>query len=132
AVEFFGVGRGAQRWLDLGLLRFQPSEAMKLALPLALAAMLARASLPPDWRTVLASVALIAAPVALVAIQPGLGTAVMVGVSGGCVLFLAGLSWRLIVGLFAALAAAATLVWINMHEYQQDRIRTFLDPETDP
>src|SRR5699024_6487009 len=58
--------------------------------------------------------------------------AVLVGMSGGCVLFLAGLSWRLIVGLFAALAAAAPLVWINLHEYQQDRIRTFLDPETDP
>ncbi len=132
AVEFFGVGRGAQRWLDLGLLRFQPSEAMKLALPLALAAMLARVNLPPDWRFVLAAVALIAAPVGLIVIQPDLGTAVLVGMSGGCVLFLAGLSWRLIITLVTALAAAAPLIWLNLHEYQQDRIRTFLDPETDP
>lgn len=132
AVEFFGVGRGAQRWLDLGVLRFQPSEAMKLALPLALAAMLDRKPLPPDWRTVLLAAVLIVVPVGLIVMQPDLGTAVLVGVSGGCVLFLAGLRWRLIFGLGAGLAAAAPLVWFRLHEYQQDRIRTFLDPELDP
>lgn len=132
AVMVFGVGRGAQRWLDLGLLRFQPSEAMKLALPLALAAMLDRKPLPPDWRTMLAAVVLIVVPVGLVVIQPDLGTAVLVAMSGGSVLFLAGLRWRLIIGLSTALAAAAPLIWINLHEYQQDRIRTFLDPESDP
>ncbi len=132
AVVFFGVGRGAQRWLDLGLLRFQPSEAMKLALPLALAAMLDRKPLPPDWRTVIAAATLIAVPVGLIVIQPDLGTAVLVGMSGACVLFLAGLRWRLIIGVSAALAAAAPLIWLNLHEYQQDRIRTFLDPESDP
>lgn len=132
AVVFFGVGRGAQRWLDLGLLRFQPSEAMKLALPLALAALLHRKPLPPDWRTVLASAALIGFPVGLIVIQPDLGTAVLVGMSGACVLFLAGLRWRLIIGLATTLAAAAPLIWINLHEYQRDRIRTFIDPESDP
>lgn len=132
AVMFFGVGRGAQRWLDLGLLRFQPSEAMKLALPLALAALLHRKPLPPDWRTVLIAAALIALPVGLIVVQPDLGTAVLVGLSGACVLFLAGLRWRLILGLGAALAAAAPLIWMNLHEYQRDRIRTFLNPESDP
>jgi len=132
AVAFFGVGRGAQRWLDLGLLRFQPSEAMKLALPLALAALLHRKPLPPDWRTVLASAALVAVPVGLIVVQPDLGTAVLVGLSGACVLFLAGLRWRLIFGVGAALAAAAPLIWLNLHEYQRDRIRTFIDPESDP
>jgi rod shape determining protein RodA len=132
AVVFFGVGRGAQRWLDLGLMRFQPSEAMKLALPLALAALLDRKALPPDWRTVLVAAVLIAVPVGLIVIQPDLGTAVLVGMSGACVLFLAGLRWRLILGLGAALAAAAPLIWLNLHEYQRDRIRTFLNPESDP
>jgi len=132
AVVFFGVGRGAQRWLDLGLLRFQPSEAMKLCLPLMLAALLDRKPLPPDWRTVLISVALVAVPVGLIVVQPDLGTAVLVGLSGACVLFLAGLRWRLIIGLGLSLAAAAPLLWLNLHEYQRDRIRTFLNPESDP
>lgn len=132
AVVFFGVGRGAQRWLDLGIIRFQPSEAMKLALPLALAALLHGRPLPPDWRNLLVSTALIAAPVALIVIQPDLGTALLVGLSGACVLFLAGLRWRLILGLGVAAAAAAPLVWMRLHDYQRDRIRTFLNPENDP
>lgn len=132
AVAFFGVGRGAQRWLDLGLMQFQPSEAMKLALPLALAALMHRKPLPPDWRTVLIAAMLIGVPVGLIVIQPDLGTAVLVGMSGACVLFLAGLRWRLILGLGTLLAAAAPLIWLNLHEYQRNRIRTFLDPETDP
>lgn len=131
-VAFVGVGRGAQRWLDLGVITFQPSEAMKLALPLALAAMLDHRSLPPDWRTLLFSTILIAVPVALIVVQPDLGTAVLVGTGGMCVLFLAGLSWRLMGALAVALAAAAPLIWINLHEYQRDRIRTFIDPESDP
>ena len=132
AVVFFGVGRGAQRWLDLGLLRFQPSEAMKLALPLALAALLQGKPLPPDWRTVVLAAGLIALPIGLIVLQPDLGTAVLVGMSGACVLFLAGLRWRLIFGLGGALAAAAPLIWLNLHEYQRGRIRTFIDPESAP
>lgn len=132
AVAFFGVGRGAQRWLDLGIISFQPSEAMKLALPLALAALLNGRELPPDWRSLAIAAVLIAAPVGLIVIQPDLGTAVLVGLSGACALFLAGMRWRLILGLGAALTAAAPLLWINLHEYQRDRIRTFLSPESDP
>jgi rod shape determining protein RodA len=131
-VVFFGVGRGAQRWLDLGVVRFQPSEAMKLALPLALAALMDRQPLPPGWRTIAIASLLIALPVGLIVIQPDLGTAVLVGLSGACVMFLAGLRWRVIFGLAGALAAAAPLIWINLHGYQQDRIRTFLDPASDP
>jgi rod shape determining protein RodA len=132
AVLFFGVGRGAQRWLDLGVVRFQPSEAMKLALPLMLAMLLNRRSLPPDWPTLLLAAVLIAAPVALIVMQPDLGTSVLVGTSGLCLLFLAGLRWRVILAMAAALAAAAPAVWMNLHQYQQHRIATFLNPESDP
>jgi len=132
AVVFFGVGRGAQRWLDLGVIRFQPSEAMKLMLPLVLAAVLHVRRLPPDWRTLALAGVLIAVPVGLIVIQPDLGTAVLIGASGACVLFLAGLRWRLILGAAATLAAAAPLLWLKLHEYQRDRIRTFLNPESDP
>jgi rod shape determining protein RodA len=132
AVLLFGVGRGAQRWLDLGVVRFQPSEAMKLALPLALAVLLDRRALPPNWYTLLIASMLIALPVALVVMQPDLGTSVLVGASGLCMLFLAGLRWRLILAMMAALAAAAPLVWLNLHQYQRHRILTFLNPESDP
>ena len=132
AVLFFGVGRGAQRWLDLGVLRFQPSEAMKLALPLMLAMLLDRRRLPPDWLTLAMAAVLIALPVALIVMQPDLGTSVLIGASGLCILFLAGLRWRLILAMMAALAAAAPLVWLNLHQYQRHRILTFLNPESDP
>ncbi len=132
AVALFGVGRGAHRWLDLGLVRFQPSEAMKLALPLILAAVVGRSSLPPNWRTLLIAGVLIAVPVGLIVEQPDLGTAVLVGASGLCLLFLAGLRWRLIFGLAAALTATAPLFWMNLHGYQRERVLTFLNPERDP
>src|SRR5690554_2625731 len=132
AVALFGVGRGAHRWLDLGLVRFQPSEAMKLALPLILAAVVGRSSLPPNWRTLLIAGVLIAVPVGLIVEQPDLGTAVLVGASGLCLLFLAGLRWRLIFSLAAGLTAAAPLFWMNLHGYQRERVLTFLNPERDP
>ncbi len=132
AVLLFGVGRGAQRWLDLGIIRFQPSEAMKLALPLMLAMLLDRRRLPPDWFTLGMAAVLIALPVALIVMQPDLGTSVLLGASGLCMLFLAGLRWRLIVAMVVALAAAAPLLWLNLHQYQRHRILTFLNPESDP
>ncbi len=132
AVWQFGVGRGAQRWLDLGVIRFQPSEAMKLALPLILAALMARRPLPPGWLDLAVAVVLIALPCALIAIQPDLGTAVLVGASGLCLLFLAGLRWRLILAMMAAATAALPLLWLNLHEYQKNRVLTFIDPERDP
>ncbi len=126
------TGKGAQRWLDLGLVRFQPSELMKLALPLVVAWHLADAHLPPDARRVLAAAAAIAVPVTLIALQPDLGTALVVGAAGFFALFLAGLRWRWLAGLGLAAAAGAPALWHFMHDYQRARVLTFLDPERDP
>jgi rod shape determining protein RodA len=132
AVLLFGVGRGAQRWLDLGVIRFQPSEAAKLALPLMLAAMLARRPLPPGWLDLLAAMALIGLPVGLIVLQPDLGTAVLVFASGLCILFLAGMRWRLILAMGALVAVCMPVIWVNLHAYQQHRVMTFFNPESDP
>lgn len=131
-VLVLGEGRGANRWLDLGVVRFQPSEIMKLALPMMLAALLSSQSLPPRWPLVLASGALIGLPAALIAMQPDLGTALLVGVSGAFVLYFGGLSWRWITGIAVTLAASAPVAWQYMHEYQRNRVRMLLDPESDP
>ena len=132
AVLFLGEGRGVRRWLDLGVIRFQPSEAMKIAVPLALAAWLHRKPLPPRLRDVLVCIALVAVPTVLIGIQPDLGTALLVAAGGGMVLFVSGLLWRWIL-LAAALAVAAMpLLWSVMHDYQRNRVLTFLNPESDP
>lgn len=123
---------GAQRWLDLGVLRFQPSEIMKLAVPLAVAAYFHERPLPPGPVSVLAAGALIAVPAVLVALQPDLGTALLIVAGGGFVLYLAGLRWRVILLLLMLAAAAAPLLWFNLHEYQQERVLTFLNPARDP
>jgi rod shape determining protein RodA len=133
AVLAFGeVGKGAQRWLDLGVIRFQPSEMVKLAVPLMIAWYLAEKRLPPSWQRLAFAVLLTVVPVLLIAKQPDLGTALLVGCAGIFVLFLAGISWRLIGGLIVALAGAAPVVWYLMREYQRQRVLTFLDPEKDP
>jgi rod shape determining protein RodA len=132
AVWLFGVGRGAQRWLDLGVIRFQPSEAMKIALPLMLAALMARRPLPPGWLDLGLAMLLIGVPVGLIMLQPDLGTAVLVGASGVCILFLAGMRWRLILGLSAGVLAALPVLWFRLHDYQRSRVLTFLNPERDP
>lgn len=124
--------KGAQRWLDLGVLRFQPSEMMKLAMPMMVAAWLHGKPLPPSWREVLATIALIGLPSVLVMVQPDLGTALLVMAGGGFALYLGGLSWRWILGALAAVAAAAPLLWYRLHDYQRNRVLTFLDPESDP
>ncbi len=127
------IGQGAQRWLDLGVLRFQPSELAKLAVPMMVARYLSDRALPPTLHDVLAGVALALMPVVLIAAQPDLGTALLVAAAGLSVLFLAGLGWRLI-GAFAALAAAgAPLMWLfGMHDYQRQRVLTLFDPQRDP
>ncbi len=126
------VGKGAQRWLDLGILRFQPSELLKVGVPLMLAWFLALQPLPPGgWRTLTAAL-LTAIPAALIARQPDLGTALLVGSSGAFVLFLAGLSWRFITLLVGLAAALAPLLWMNMLDYQKNRVLTLFDPESDP
>jgi len=133
AVLAFGqVGKGAQRWLDLGVLRFQPSELVKLAVPLMIAWYLAEKRLPPSAQRLAVAAALTVVPVLLIAKQPDLGTSLLVGSAGIFVLFLAGISWRLIAFLGVTAAAAAPVVWYLMRDYQRQRVLTFLDPEKDP
>jgi rod shape determining protein RodA len=132
ATWVFGTGRSTSRWLDLGLVRFQPSEIMKLAVPMMMAWYLHPRQLPPNARSLLAAGAILAVPALLIARQPDLGTALLVASSGLFTLFLAGLQWRLILGIAGLAAAAAPALWFVMHEYQRQRVRTFLDPESDP
>jgi len=126
------VGKGAQRWLDLGFVRFQPSEMMKLAVPMMVAWYFSDKRLPPGgWRLLIAGT-LIIVPVMLIAMQPDLGTSLLIGSAGFFALFLAGLSWRLLGGLAVVAAAGTPVLWHFMHDYQRQRVITFLDPEQDP
>jgi rod shape determining protein RodA len=126
------IGKGAQRWLNLGLFKFQPSEIMKLAVPMLAAWYLHDRALPPTWRSLLMLALIIFIPTALVAVEPDLGTAALIAASGALLVLMAGLSMRIIViGLLAA-AAAALLGWSSLHEYQRTRVLTFLNPQTDP
>lgn len=131
-VAVFGEGRGAQSWLRIGPLRFQPSELVKLSLPMMLAWVLHAQPLPPRLGMVLIAMVLTAVPVLLIAEQPDLGTAVLVAASACSLIFLAGLSWRWILGILGVLATAAPVIWHFLWEHQRNRIRTFLDPEADP
>ncbi|MFM7797922.1 MAG: rod shape-determining protein RodA [Planctomycetota bacterium] len=126
------IGKGAQRWLDLGCVRFQPSEIMKLAVPMACAWYLRDRPLPPDWRTLLVLSAMILLPTALTIVQPDLGTGLLILMAGALVVLFAGLQvW--IIGLSGvAGAAAAWGGWYLLHDYQRQRVLTFLDPQTDP
>lgn len=126
------VGKGAQRWLNLGLFRFQPSELMKLALPMMIAYYLSHSTLPPRRLRLLACSLLLVIPTLLVAKQPDLGTALLIASSGVFALFLAGIRWRLIVSMLVILAASAPFAWNMMHDYQQRRVLTFINPENDP
>jgi rod shape determining protein RodA len=133
AVLFVGVGaKGAQRWLSLGGFRFQPSEIMKLAVPLTVAWYLAKRSLPPNPKYVGATLFLMGLPAVLIFFQPDLGTAILVSVSGFFVLFLAGLSWRYITTALAVVLASIWPLWsFVMKDYQKQRVLTLLDPESD-
>ena len=125
--------KGAQRWLGVpGLPRFQPSELMKLAVPLMVASFLADRPLPPTAKTVVSVLALIAAPALLIGLQPDLGTAILVAAAGFAVLLLSGLFWRWV--LLAGLLGLAALpgFWMVMRDYQRQRVLTLLDPESDP
>jgi len=126
------VGKGAQRWLNLGLFSFQPSEMVKLAVPLMIAWYLADKKLPPNWRNLVIATVMIVVPVLLIAKQPDLGTSLLVASAGIFALFLAGISWRLILSFSALGAAAAPVLWFLMRDYQRRRVLTFLDPEKDP
>jgi rod shape determining protein RodA len=126
------IGKGAQRWLDLGIIRFQPSELMKLAVPMTVAWFLHDRPLPPRWPTLLLLTGMILLPVGLVAIQPDLGTAALIAIAGALVIVMAGLSVRIMGGLVAVGIAGAWFGWSFMHDYQRKRVLTFLDPQTDP
>jgi rod shape determining protein RodA len=126
------VGKGAQRWLDLGLFRFQPSEIMKLAVPMLAASFLHERPLPPDWKTLLALAAMVLLPAGLVFLQPDFGTALLVLLSGALVVLMAGLQWQVIAFLGVGAAGAAVVGWRFLHDYQRQRIRIFLDPQADP
>lgn len=132
ATLFVGVGRGTQRWLDIGVLRFQPSELMKLAVPMMVAWYLHSRALPPGWKATFVTLGILLVPTLLIARQPDLGTALLVAASGLFTLYLAGLRWRVLFGFAGAFTAAAPVLWFVMKEYQRDRVRTFLNPEADP
>ncbi len=132
-VAFAGEGRGAQRWLDLGVIRFQPSELLKLAVPMMLAWFLHRRALPPRPQDVLGALVLIGIPAVLILRQPDLGTALLVSASGLFVLFLAGLSWRWMALMTGGAAVGAPLMWFfGMHEYQKQRVLMLFNPDADP
>jgi rod shape determining protein RodA len=130
--QYGEVINGARRWLDLGVTRIQPSELMKIAVPLALAWYFDRYETSLRLRHYVVGAVMLLVPVALIARQPDLGTAVLILASGSFVLFLAGLSWRVIAGLALAFAAALPFGWSVMHDYQRQRILTLLDPTQDP
>ena len=126
------VGKGAQRWLDLGLIRFQPSEIMKLAVPMMAAAFMHERPLPPTWRNLLILAVIVILPAGLVAMQPDLGTAVLIFATGALVVLMAGLQWQVITGLVVAAGGLGVIGWNFLHDYQRQRIRVFLDPQSDP
>jgi rod shape determining protein RodA len=132
-VFLFGVKvNGARRWLPLGFTRIQPSEVMKIAMPLMLAWYFHKFEGALRLRHYLGAALLLFLPFALIAKQPDLGTAILVGAAGFYVIFLAGLPWKVIIGLIAAGASAAPFLWNLMHDYQRKRILTLIDPTTDP
>ncbi|MBF7072624.1 rod shape-determining protein RodA [Glaciecola sp. MH2013] len=134
AVLFFGViGKGAQRWLDLGFIRFQPSEVMKLAVPLMIAWYISQFNLPPRTRNIAIGFVLVFIPTILIAKQPDLGTSLLVASSGIFALFLSGMTWRLIFVITGMAGAFTPIMWFFlMKAYQKQRVLTFLNPESDP
>ncbi|MNF29413.1 cell elongation-specific peptidoglycan biosynthesis regulator RodA [Pseudomonas borbori] len=125
---------GATRWINIpGVIRFQPSEFMKIIMPATIAWYLAKRSLPPSLKHIGISLALIVVPFGLILVQPDLGTSLLVITSGAFVLFIAGLQWRWILGALAALVPIAVAMWFFvLREYQKQRVLTFLNPESDP
>ena len=132
-VMFVGYsGKGAQRWLDLGFMRFQPSELLKIFLPMTVAWYFSEKPMPPTLMQIFVALIIIAIPSALVLRQPDLGTALLIAFGGICVIFLAGVTWRWLM-IFAGFAIASLpLLWFNLHDYQRQRVLTMLNPESDP
>ena len=133
AVDLFGVtNKGAQRWLNIGFTRIQPSEVLKIATPLMLAWYFQQREGVLRWVDFLMAALILIIPVGLIAKQPDLGTAILVLAAGVYVIFFAGLSWKIILGLLVAGVAALPLLWMSMHDYQRQRVLTLIDPTSDP
>jgi rod shape determining protein RodA len=133
AVALFGdVSKGARRWLDLGFMRGQPSEIMKIAMPLLLAWFFHQREAHRRGRDFVVATLLLLVPVALIMRQPDLGTSLLVLAAGFYVIFFAGLPWKVLVGLLVSAVATAPVAWSFLHDYQRNRILTLLDPEKDP
>ena len=132
-VAFFGVGaKGAQRWLSLGFIRFQPSEIMKVAMPLALAWWLSKRALPPTSKAVFIAALMVAAPSFLILRQPDLGTSLLVANSGLAVIYMAGIQWRYILSLILVALMSVWPAWVFvLKDYQKQRILTLFNPESD-
>ena len=134
-VEVMGhTAMGATRWINIpGVIRFQPSELMKIIMPMTIAWYLSRHNLPPRFKHIVISLAMIGVPFVLIVKQPDLGTSLLILASGAFVVFMAGLQWRWIVGAAAAVVPVAVGMWyFVMHDYQKRRVLTFLNPESDP
>jgi len=125
------VGKGAQRWLDIGFMRFQPSEIMKLAVPMICAWYMHERPLPPTFKDLMVMAVFIGIPTAMVVVQPDLGTALLIAASGLIVMLLAGLQVQIILLSIPLLGAAAWTAWHFMHDYQRQRLLMFLNPESD-
>lgn len=126
------ISKGAQRWLDLGLLRFQPAEVMKIAVPLMVARCLDEQVLPPSPKQLLLPLFYIMLPAFLIARQPDLGTAILVASSGLFVIFFAGINWKLIISTAALTIISTPVLWMLLRDYQKQRVLTLLNPERDP
>jgi rod shape determining protein RodA len=131
-LELGHIGKGAQRWLDLGVVRFQPSEIMKLAVPMTMAWYLHSRALPPRLPHLIALGVIAVVPAAMVAVQPDLGTALLIASAGVITIFIAGIQFRWILAIAVLAGSFAPVLWYQMHDYQRDRVLTFLDPERDP
>lgn len=134
SVLLFGhVGKGAQRWLDLGFMKFQPSEIMKLVVPITIAWYISQYHLPAKLKDIIIAFILVLFPTLLIAKQPDLGTSLLIASSGLFVIFLAGASWRLISICLGLAGMFAPILWFFlMEDYQKQRVLTFLNPEADP
>lgn len=132
-VMLFGVGaKGAVRWISVAGFRFQPSEIMKIILPLMIAVYLAKRSLPPQKTEIIISILLIGLPAALIVKQPDLGTAILIAASGIFVLLLSGIYWRYVIAALVLIGLALPAIWPRIEDYQRKRVLTFLNPESDP